>query len=106
MTKGKVLAWIAGMAASIGIVTWCEIDNRKREKELDEYWRNQRETLIKAQEQAKALTEHFQQQTIELHKGMEELCAAEVICPDVVAELKAEGKWLETEEDGYRYFTE
>ena len=106
MTKGKALAWIAGMVASVGIVTWCEIDNRKREKELDEYWRKQREALNKAQEQTKALTEYFQQQTVELQKGIEELCSAEVICPDIVAELKAEGKWLETAEDGYRYFTE
>lgn len=106
MKKGKVLLWITGMAVSIGTVVWCEIDNRKRKKKEEEYWRNQEEYLNGAIEQAKALTEYYTNKTIEFQKGMEELCAAEVICPEIVEKLKTEGKWLLTEEDGDRYFTE
>lgn len=47
-------------------------------------------------------------------KTLEEACdlywqehaSAEVICPEVVAELKRRGKWLESEEDLEKYFTE
>lgn len=47
-------------------------------------------------------------------KTLEEACnlywqendSAEAICPEVVAELKRRGKWLESEEDAEKYFTE
>ena len=47
-------------------------------------------------------------------KTLEETCnlywqendPAEDICPEVVAELKRRGKWLESEEDLEKYFTE
>ena len=46
-------------------------------------------------------------------KTLEEACdlywqennLAEDICPEVVAELKRSGKWLESEEDAEKYFT-
>ena len=104
--KGKVLLWLVGMAASIGTVVWCEIDDNKRRKKDEEYWKKQSEELAKMEEMVKADLEYFKQLNAELQEGTKELCAAEVICPEVVAKLKAEGKWLETEEDGYRYFTE
>ena len=104
--KGKVLLWAAGMAASLGTVIWCELDSRKRRKEQDEYWKKVHEETDKIAEAAKADLEYMKGMQKDLQDGMEEIAEDDDLMAEIIAKLKAEGKWLETEEDAERYFTE